>query len=57
MDINYVRTNAFIAAAVNCACTRCGHYDFIKAWPAYDDRACAIAQTVVADGSAASKLC
>ena len=56
VDINYVRTNAFIAAAVNCACTRCGHYDFIKAWPAYDDGACGIAQTVVADGSAASQV-
>ncbi|CAH0365615.1 unnamed protein product [Pelagomonas calceolata] len=54
-DINYVRTNAFIAAAVNCACTRCGHYDFIKAWPAYDG-GCGIAQTVVADGSAASQV-
>ena len=56
MDITYVRTNAFIAAAVNCFCARCGNYDLIKAWPAYDDGACGIAQTVVADGSAASQV-
>ena len=56
MDINYVRTNAFIAAAVNCACTRCGHHDFFKAWPAYAAGVCGVAQTVVADGSAASQV-
>jgi hypothetical protein len=56
VDINYVRTNAFIAAVVNCACTRCGNYDNIKAWPAYAAGVCDIAQTVVADGSAASQV-
>ena len=56
VDINYVRTNAFIAAAVNCVCARCGQYDVIKAWPAYAAGVCDIAQTVVADGSAASQV-
>ena len=56
VDINYVRTNAFIAAAVNCACTRCGHYDIIKTWPAYAAGVCDIAQTVVADRSAWSQV-
>ncbi len=56
VDINYVRTNAFIAAAVNCVCARCGHYDIIKTWPAYAAGVCDIAQTVVADGSAASQV-
>ena len=56
VDITHVRTNAFIAAAVNCVCARCGHYDSLKAWPAYDDGVCGIAQTVVADGSAASQV-
>ena len=56
VDINYVRTNAFIAAVVNCGCTKCGHYDFIKPWPAYAAGVCDIAQTVVADGSAASQV-
>ena len=56
VDINYVRTNAFIAAAVNCVCARCGQYDVIKAWPAYAAGGCDIAQTVVADGSAASQV-
>ena len=56
VDINDVRSNALIAAAVNCACTRCGHYDYFKASPAYAAGACDIAQTVVADGSAASQV-
>ena len=56
VDITHVRTNAFIAAAVNCVCARCGHYDVIKAWPAYAAGVCDIAQTVVADGSAASQV-
>ena len=56
VDINYVRTNAFIAAVVNCGCTKCGHYDFIKPWPAYAAGVCGVAQTVVADGSAASQV-
>ncbi len=56
VDITHVRTNAFIAAAVNCACTRCGHHDFFKAWPAYAAGVCGVAQTVVADGSAASQV-
>ena len=56
VDITHVRTNAFIAAAVNCFCARCGNYDLIKAWPAYAAGGCGIAQTVVADGSAASQL-
>ena len=56
VDINYVRTNAFIAAAVNCVCARCGHYDYFKASPAYAAGVCDIAQTVVADGSAASQV-
>jgi len=56
VDINYVRTNAFIAAAVNCVCARCGHYDIIKTWPAYAAGVCDIARTVVADGSAASQV-
>ena len=56
VDITHVRTNAFIAAAVNCFCARCGHYDSLKAWPAYAAGGCGIAQTVVADGSAASQV-
>ena len=51
VDGNYVRTNAFIAAVVNCACTRCGHNDFFKTWRAYGYGVCDTAQTVVADGS------
>ena len=56
VDKTYIRTNAFIAAVINCACTKCGHYDFIQAWPAYAAWVCDIAQTVVADGSAASQV-
>ena len=56
VDINYVRTNAFIAAAVNCICASCGNYDLIKDWPAYAAGVCGVAQTVVADGSAASQV-
>ena len=56
VDINYVRTNAYIAAAVNCICASCGHYDIIKDWPAYAAGVCGVAQTVVADGSAASQV-
>ena len=52
VDINDVRSNALIAAAVNCVCARCGHYDYFKASPAYAAGVCDIAQTVVADGSA-----
>ena len=56
VDITHVRINAFIAAAVNCACIRCGHHDFFKTWPAYAAGVCGVAQTVVADGSAASQV-
>ena len=56
VDINDVRSNALIAAAVNCVCARCGHYDYFKASPAYAAGVCDIAQTVVADGSAASQV-
>ena len=56
VDINDVRSNALIAAAVNCVCARCGHYDYFKASPAYAAGVCDIAQTVVVDGSAANQV-
>ena len=57
-DINNVRNNAYIAAAVMCRCNHCGEYDAINGqnWPARLERACEIANEVVADKSAKNQV-
>jgi hypothetical protein len=57
-DVNKVRNNAYVAAAVKCMCNYCGEYDKLNGqnWPARMERVCEIANEVVADKSTKNQV-
>ena len=42
-DIASIKSSVKLATSVNCACTKCGDFDELKSWVAYDKGGCKVA--------------